>query len=140
MNLAKHIRLLEIEAKREINLERYIRSWGEASAILRSIKKKNPTNCSTIKTIYNARTRMRLKDYEGQTQLQELMKCLEGREYVTCSRREETTQVLVDLFFAHPIYIHLAVIFPKVFVVDCTYKINRINLPIFSIIVGIAST
>ncbi|XP_012841615.1 PREDICTED: uncharacterized protein LOC105961898 [Erythranthe guttata] len=50
-------------------------------AILSSLKLKNPTNASLIKTVYNARQKIQFKENAGRTQMQLLMLKLSENNY-----------------------------------------------------------
>ncbi|KAF8412056.1 hypothetical protein HHK36_000009 [Tetracentron sinense] len=107
--------------------------------VLRTIKKKDSTNVTTIRTIYNARAAIRLEELGGKTPIQHLFKCRNDLGYVTFHRMEEKNKNLTDLFFSHPTSVKLSRAFPNVFLLDCTYKTNRFRLPLLSI-VGVTST
>ncbi|KAF8388613.1 hypothetical protein HHK36_027290 [Tetracentron sinense] len=107
--------------------------------VLRTIKKKDPINVTTIRTIYNARAAIRLEELGGKTPIQHLFKCLNDLGYVTFHRMDEKNKNLTDLFFSHPTSVKLSRAFPNVFLLDCTYKTNRFRLPLLSI-VGVTST
>ncbi|KAL7154829.1 hypothetical protein ABFS83_03G029800 [Erythranthe nasuta] len=76
-------------------------------AILSSLKLKNPTNASLIKTVYNARQKIQFKENAGRTQMQFLMMKLSENNYFD---------------------------YPYVFVMDCTYKTNIYGLPFVEIV------
>ena len=60
------------------------------------------------------------------------MKVLVEKHYVYWHRNDETTNEVLDLFWAHPKSILLAKCFPFVVLVDCTYKTNRYKMPLFA--------
>ncbi|KAL8494130.1 hypothetical protein ACS0TY_025063 [Phlomoides rotata] len=49
------------------------------------------------------------------------------------------TNVVKDIFFAHPESVALLHAFPDILIMDCTYKTNRYQLPLLEI-VGVTST
>ena len=51
----------------------------------------------------------------------------------------ENTDTIKDLFWTHPTFVDLLRTFPKVLIMDCTYKTNRYRLPLLEI-VGVTST
>ncbi|XP_038702568.1 uncharacterized protein LOC119999120 [Tripterygium wilfordii] len=105
-------------------VERLSKSGVKTRDILNHIKLKDPTNASTMKTVYNARIVLRIHETEG---------------YVTRHRFEETIEVVKDLFWCSSTSIQLARAFPFVFMLDCTYKTNKYRLPLLQI-VGVTST
>ncbi|KAL8458339.1 hypothetical protein ACS0TY_036009 [Phlomoides rotata] len=108
-------------------------------SVLKELKRKNDHNHSTLRTIYNARQKHRVVEYCGRTQLQYLMSKLVENHYIHYSRRCSKTNTLNELFFAHPVSLNLVRSFPKVLLIDCTYKTNRYRLPYLEI-VGVTST
>lgn len=107
--------------------------------ILFALKKKNVDNVSTLKTIYNARQKIRITKNAGRTEMQAVMLFLKKQGYVHESRANETTNELEDLFFAHPKSLELWRAFPHVVLIDATYKTNRYQVSLVEI-VGVTST
>ena len=70
--------------------------------ILTSLKKRNPDNVSTIRTIYNARQKFRTAEKAGKTQIQVVMSFLQREGYIFESQTNAVSNELEDLFFAHP--------------------------------------
>ena len=74
------------------------------------------------------------------TEMQHLLQWLDDAKYVTWNRRrDDGSDVLSDIFWAHPESIKLLNLFPIVLVMDCTYKTNKYRQPLLQII-GITST
>ena len=107
--------------------------------ILATLKQRDPDNLATMKTIYNVKAYLRLRDLEGRSIVQQLMKMLDEKHYVHYCRSDPNTDEIMDIFWAHPDSILLARCFPSVVMVDCTYKTNRYQLPLLQI-VGTTST
>ena len=107
--------------------------------ILRVLKQNDPTNASTIETIYNFKAKYRIGEMQGRSQMQHLLQILDERHYVEFHRRNEDTEEVVDIFFAHPYSSQLLKCFPEVLIMDCTYKTNRHGLPLLEIC-GVTST
>ncbi|XP_076925217.1 uncharacterized protein LOC143587957 [Bidens hawaiensis] len=106
--------------------------------ILSILKERNISNASTISTIYNARTKIRMSEQAGNSPMQVLMSILHSNGYVY----EFTTtgsNELENLFFVHPISFDIWRAFPHVLIIDATYKTNSYNMP-FVQIVGVTST
>ncbi|KAL8539394.1 hypothetical protein ACS0TY_001135 [Phlomoides rotata] len=108
-------------------------------SVLKELKRENDHNHSTLRTIYNAHQKHIVVEYCGRTQLQYLMSKLVDNHYVHYGRRCSKTNMLNELFFAHPVSLNLVRSFPKVLLIDCTYKTNRYRLPYLEI-VGVTST
>lgn len=74
----------------------------KAKNILSTLKNKDEKNVTTIKTIYNVRNRLRLREKAGRSQMQQLMKKLNDCNYVEWHRRNEETDSMKDLFWGRP--------------------------------------
>ncbi|KAH9753465.1 protein FAR1-RELATED SEQUENCE [Citrus sinensis] len=107
--------------------------------ILVTLKKKDPFNVSTMKSIYNARQRYKVIEMAGRSQMQQLLSKLSEHNYIEWHRCYDNTDIVKDLFWAHPKSIELLRSFPSVLLMDCTYKVNKYHLPLFEII-GVTST
>ena len=107
--------------------------------ILSTIKDHDPSNVSTLKTIYNERQRIRRETRGSRSEIQQLMKMMDNEGYIHYVRRDEETDILLDIFWANPVGVRLYCTFNIVVVVDTTYKTNKYKLPLFEI-VGITST
>lgn len=59
--------------------------------------------------------------------------------YVYWSRIRDDSNVVKDIFCAHPDLVKLLIIFPIVLIMDNTYKTNKYKQPLFEII-GMTST
>ncbi|KAM7522396.1 hypothetical protein LguiA_012298 [Lonicera macranthoides] len=94
--------------------------------ILATLKQQDPTNLVTMKTIYNVKAYLRLRDLKGRSIVQQLMKMLAEKHYVHYCRSDPNTDEFTYIFWAHPDSILLVRCFSSVVVVvDCTYKTNR---------------
>ncbi|KAK8946660.1 hypothetical protein KSP39_PZI007383 [Platanthera zijinensis] len=106
--------------------------------ILSSLKKRNSSNTTTIRTIYNHRAAVHKDELGGRTPIQFLYKCVTDGGYVCYSRVKEDSSQLESMFFSHHFSIKLCRMFPSVFQLDCTYKTNRYRMSLLSI-VGVTS-
>ena len=80
------------------------------------------------------------KEIRGpRTEIQHLLKLIEDAGYVYWSRKRDGSDIVRDIFWAHPDSIKLLNIFPIVLVMDSTYKTNKYRQPLFEI-VGMTST
>ena len=107
--------------------------------ILSTLKQRDAHNVTTLKTIYNARQRCKVVEKAGRSQMQHLLGKLAEANYIEWHRNCGNTDVVRDLFWAHPGCIDLLRAFPRVLIMDCTYKTNRYRLPLLEIM-GVTST
>ena len=70
--------------------------------------------------------------------MQLLLSKLSEHKYIEWHRSFDNTNIVKDLFWAHPVSIDLLHAFPCILLMDCTYKCNRYNLPLLQI-VGVTS-
>ncbi|XP_028071173.1 uncharacterized protein LOC114273561 [Camellia sinensis] len=87
-----------------------------------------------MKTIYNVRHRNNVIEKDGRSQMQYLLGELEKHNYIERHRCDNNTMTVTDLFWAHPVSLDLLRSFPKVLIMDCTYKTNRYRLPLLEIV------
>ncbi|XP_058776182.1 uncharacterized protein LOC131650494 [Vicia villosa] len=71
--------------------------------------------------------------------MQQLLKLVEESGYVYWSRKKDESEVVRDIFWAHPESVKLLNMFPIVLIMDCTYKTNKYRQQLFEI-VGMTST
>lgn len=103
------------------------------------LKERDPSNASTLQNLYNVRKKMRVEEKVEKTHLQQLMLLIDQHGYIQHNRRDSETDVVKNLFWAHPDSIRMAKCFPYVFIMDSTYKSNKYKWPLFEI-VGVSST
>ncbi|KAI3835931.1 hypothetical protein MKX03_029308 [Papaver bracteatum] len=96
-------------------------------------------NVSTMNTVNNASAAIKLMEVEGKSAMQQVLGFLLKHHYVEWHRRDEETDELRDIFWAHPESLQLVLGFHSVLIVDCTYKTNRFGSPLLRI-VGVTST
>ncbi|XP_026398983.1 PKS-NRPS hybrid synthetase CHGG_01239-like isoform X2 [Papaver somniferum] len=96
-------------------------------------------NVSTMKTVNNASASIKLMEVEGKSAMQQVLGFLLKHHYVERHRRDEETDELKDIFWAHPESLQLVLGFHSVLIVDCTYKTNRFGSPLLRI-AGVTST
>ncbi|KAK8930957.1 hypothetical protein KSP39_PZI016357 [Platanthera zijinensis] len=106
--------------------------------ILSALKKRNPENTTTIRTIYNEKAKLYRNQLDGGTPIQYLFKCISDSGYISFNQVHPETNQLDRIFFAHPTSVRLSNMFSNVFLIDCTYKTNRYRLPLLCI-VGVTS-
>ncbi|XP_028085996.1 uncharacterized protein LOC114286975 [Camellia sinensis] len=111
-----------------------LKSMVRPSEIMVTLKQHDDANASTMKTIYNARHRYKVAKKAGRSQMQQLLGQLAVSKYIEWRRSCVDTKTVTDLFFAHPTSLNLLCAFPKVLLMDCTYKTNRHQLPLLEIV------
>ena len=107
--------------------------------ILTNLKQNNEECVTTIKQVYNVRTRWHKGERGNMTKLQYLISKLVAHKYVYYTRCNSEETTLEDIFFAHPESIKFLNTFQTVLVMDSTYKTNSYRMPLFEI-VGCTST
>ena len=112
-------RLCAEEKKKVIDMTK---SLTVPQNILTNLKQNNKESVTTIKQVYNVRTRWRKGERGNMTELQYLISKLVEHKYVYYTRCNSEETTLEDIFFAHPESIKLLNTFPTVLVMDSTYK------------------
>lgn len=108
--------------------------------IVLDLKEQNPDSVVTAKQIYRKRNMIQKEERGPRTEMQHVLQWLDDKKYVTWNRRrDDGSDVLSDIFWAHPDSIKLLNLFPIVLEMDCTYKTNKYRQPLLEII-GITST
>ncbi|MFS8001977.1 putative transcription factor FAR family [Helianthus anomalus] len=107
--------------------------------ILGIIKEQNGDNVSTLKTVYNARNKIRKINHKGKSPMQVVMSRLQENGYTYYTSINSISNELESLFFAHQTSLDLLRAFPHVMLMDATYKTNKYNIPFLEII-GVTST
>ncbi|KAG5521641.1 hypothetical protein RHGRI_034013 [Rhododendron griersonianum] len=113
-------------------------SMVKPKQILSQLKGNDPSNITTIKHVYNARHKYRVIEKAGRTQTQHLMAQLQHFSYVNWDRSNKDGNV-TELFWAPPCAGEMLRAFPRVLMMDCTYKTNRYKFPLLQI-VGVTCT
>lgn len=138
-NLEGHSYAGRLSQEESLLLMDMSRSLVRPKEILHAIKQKNADNKTTMKTIYNVRQRSRVIEKAGRSQMQYLLGKLSEHHYIEWHRNCQTTDRVKDIFMAHPFSLEILRAFPKVLIMDCTYKTNRFRCPLLEI-VGVTST
>jgi len=124
LKLADHLlagRIKEEEKKRVIDMTK---SLVVPRNILTYLKQKNKESLTTIKQVYNARTRWHKGIRSDKTNMQYLISKLEKHKYVYFTRENSEETTLEDIFFSHPKLINTLNTFPTVLVMNSIYKTN----------------
>jgi MULE transposase domain len=85
----------------------------------------------TKSDIYNMRGRVRNAEMGGVTAIQWLADKLDF--FFRIDTALDNPNRVIRLFFAHPASIKLLESHPDVLLIDCTYKTNRLNMPLLNI-------
>ncbi|KAI5401505.1 hypothetical protein KIW84_066106 [Lathyrus oleraceus] len=107
--------------------------------ILLSLQDNYPENVTRITQVYKHKSVIQKEIRGPRSEIQHLFKLIEDAGYVYWSRKKDDSEVVREIFWAHPDSIKLLNIFPIVLVMDSTYKTNKYRQPLFEI-VGMTST
>ncbi|XP_026417012.1 uncharacterized protein LOC113312477 [Papaver somniferum] len=108
------------------------------SKILSKLKEDDKNNKNTLQRIYNARSNLRRKDLQGRLVMQQLLWLAQKKNYA-CQKKLDEFGHVTHLFIAHTECVKLALCFPQVLILDCTYKTNKYEMPLMNV-VGHTST
>lgn len=130
-------RLTEAEIRLVIEMHKNLVKPKE---ILATLKRNDTSNSTTIKTIYNVIKAQNAIERAGRSQVQYLLSKLKEFDYFEWHRKTlDGTDIIKDIFWAHPVSLDFLRTFPRVIILDCTYKTNRYKMPLLEI-VGVTST
>lgn len=101
--------------------------------ILSSLRQQNPNIPATSRTIYNVKKKIRKDTLGGRSEINVLFEEFEKGGFLHDVKHDSQGRI-THLFMAHPLSVKLAKSFSNIFVMDCTYKTNRINMPLLDII------
>ncbi|KAI5402696.1 hypothetical protein KIW84_050336 [Lathyrus oleraceus] len=107
--------------------------------ILLSLQDNYPENVTRITQVYKHKSVIQKEIRGPRSEIQHLFKLIEDAGYVYWSRKKDDSEVVREIFWAHPDSVKLLNIFPIVLVMDSTYKTNKYRQPLFEI-VGMTST
>ncbi|XP_045807594.1 uncharacterized protein LOC123901480 [Trifolium pratense] len=103
--------------------------------ILLSLKEKNSDCVTHVTQLYKHRSILQKAERGPRTEMQQLMQMLDEAKYVSWNRRrDDGSDVLRDVFWAHPDSIKLLNMFPIVLIMDSTYKTNKYRQPLLEIL------
>ncbi|XP_045810553.1 uncharacterized protein LOC123904996 [Trifolium pratense] len=93
--------------------------------IVLSSKEQNPESLTDVTQIYRKRSMLQKEERCSRTEMQQLLQLLDDAKYVSWNRRkDDNSDVLSDIFWAHPDSFKLLNLFPIVLVMDNMYKIS----------------
>ncbi|KAA6413218.1 MAG: hypothetical protein FRX48_02962 [Lasallia pustulata] len=87
-----------------------------------------------IKEVYNEKGKQRLERLNWKKPIQALMAELSRQEDWYSAHAEDGVHRLSHLFFANMESLRLLFLNPEVLIMDCTYKTNRVQMPLLSIL------
>ena len=90
----------------------------------------------TIRTIHNARKKLRIVEYGGISQMQQLLNKLSEHKYIEVHRRCPDSDTVKDILWAHLSNIELLHAFLRVLIMNCMYKTNIYRLTLMEIFGG----
>ncbi|KAK2634898.1 hypothetical protein Ddye_029690 [Dipteronia dyeriana] len=102
--------------------------------ILYTLQNRDIHNVSTMKTIYNACYKYKVVEQADRSQIQQLMSKLNEHNYIEWHQSQEDIDCITDLFWAHRSTFELLQAFPRVLIMDCTYKTNKYRYPLLEIV------
>ncbi|GAU37422.1 hypothetical protein TSUD_395410 [Trifolium subterraneum] len=137
---ASHPRKARLTAEENKHVEELTKCRVAPRNIVISLKEKNPESVVDANKIYRKRNKLQKEERGPRTDTQHLLQRLDDVNFVTWNRRrDDGSNVLSDIFWAHPDSRKLLNLFPTVLTMDCTYKTNKYRLPLLEI-VGTTST
>ena len=138
-NFEGHPYVGRLTSDEKSNLSDMTRNMVKPKLALLTLQRNNPDSHTTIRQIYNARTRIRSSLRMDRTELQYLMNLMHRDRYIHWHRKYDNTDVVRDICWAHPESITLLNTFNIVLLIDSTYKTNRYRMPLVEI-VSVTST
>jgi hypothetical protein len=106
--------------------------------ILAAIRNESPGCLASRQTVQNELKQARKEFLAGRRPVEALIDVLKDGPYIY-DVDVEPTGMISRLFFSHTQSVKLALTYGNVFVMDCTYKTNRYDMPLLNI-VGIMAT
>ncbi|XP_052620945.1 protein FAR-RED IMPAIRED RESPONSE 1-like [Lactuca sativa] len=101
--------------------------------ILSSLRQGNPNLPAVSRTIYNLKAKIRKENLGNRSTVSALFEEFEKEGFIYDILHNSIGHI-THLFIAHPLSIKLAKAFSNIFIMDCTYKTNKYNMPLLDII------
>nr|KAJ0184863.1 hypothetical protein LSAT_V11C900471780 [Lactuca sativa] len=101
--------------------------------ILSSLSQGNPNLPAVSRTIYNLKAKIRKESLGNRSMVNALFEEFEKEGFIY-DILHNSIEHITHLFIAHPLSIKLAKSFSNIFIMDCTYKTNKYNMPLLDII------
>ncbi|XP_026430308.1 protein FAR1-RELATED SEQUENCE 5-like [Papaver somniferum] len=132
-DLHGHYRDGRLKAHEYVEVDKMTRARMAPSKILSKLKADDKNNKTTFQQIYNSRNTLRRKDLQGRLVMQQLFWLAQKKNYAFQKKLDEFGHV-THLFIAHPECVKLALCFPQVLILDCTYKTNKYEIPLMNVV------
>nr|KAJ0186149.1 hypothetical protein LSAT_V11C900470640 [Lactuca sativa] len=101
--------------------------------ILSSLRQQNPNIPAVSRTIYNLKAKIRKQNLGNRSMVSALFEEFEKEGFIYDILHNSVGHI-THLFIAHPLSVKLSKAFSNIFVMDCTYKTNKYNMPLLDII------
>nr|XP_043620091.1 PKS-NRPS hybrid synthetase cheA-like [Erigeron canadensis] len=101
--------------------------------ILSSLRQQTPNLPASSRAIYNLKAKMRKEILGNQSMISALFEELKKGGFVYDILHDQQGRI-ASLFIVHPLSAKLAKTFSNIFLMDCTYKTNKYNMPLLDII------
>ncbi|KAI3993276.1 hypothetical protein MKX01_010019 [Papaver californicum] len=113
-------------------------SGARPRQVLEALKEKNKDCLVSAKDIYSRRSSLKRHVAEKMSVMEQVIKLSTQYHYMVWYRKDEKSNELKDIVWAHPESTLLAKCFSSVLMIDCTYKTNGFKVPFFHV-AGISS-
>jgi len=123
-------RLMEDDKKIERDLTK---SSVKPKKNLTNLKGKRQESMTNIKQVYNECHKFKKAIRGDKTEMQYLVSKLEESKYVYFIREKCESDIIQDIFWAHPQFVKLFNNFLTVLIMESTYKTNLYMAPLFKI-------
>nr|XP_043637923.1 protein FAR1-RELATED SEQUENCE 5-like [Erigeron canadensis] len=114
-------------------VEEMTKSGTPPRQILSSLRQQNPDLPANSRTIYNVKRKIKRDNLGNQSVIGALFEEFEKDGFLY-DVLHDSERHITSLFIVHPLSIKLAKLFSYAFVMDCTYKTNRFNMPLLDIV------
>ncbi|KAI8568816.1 hypothetical protein RHMOL_Rhmol02G0229700 [Rhododendron molle] len=88
-------------------------------------KRKDPSNTTGIKSIYNANFSNKTAKLDGLTPIQYVISQLLKKDYFHQFHTNTYTNEITNIIWVHPMSLELSINFSSVLIIDATYKTNE---------------
>ncbi|KAL6532409.1 hypothetical protein OROGR_014379 [Orobanche gracilis] len=133
MDLSGHPSFRRLPAENINSVKEMTKAGIPPRQILSSLRQQNQNLPVISRTIYNLKRKFRRDNLGNRSMINALFEELvKGGFTYDISHSPEGR--ISRLFIAHPLSIKLAKVFSNIFVMDCTYKTNKYNMPLLDII------
>ncbi|GAA0160256.1 hypothetical protein LIER_43516 [Lithospermum erythrorhizon] len=114
-------------------IDEMTKSGATPHQIMSYLRRRNPCIKAVATNIYNTKANILKASLGGRSNIQVLLEELGNGGFLFDVLKDEEDH-LTHVCFAHPNSVQLSRSYSNVFVMDCTYKTNRYNMPLLEII------